>query len=417
VLKWGGLEAWGTELMAPHYSAAWAWAGNCPFHWGKQVASHLGGTRNPLVVHWPKGIRERGGIRSQFTHVTDIGPSILEAAGIPQPTHINGVEQRPMDGTSLVYSLQDAAADERHTEQYFEILGNRGIYKDGWWLSWMMPRIPWKADPETIRGFAPGVWDPESDPVELYYLPDDFSQANDLAAQHPEKVEELKTLFWEEAEKNQVLPLLGGLTTFFGMAPPASTQSQFTYYGDVQNVASGMIPKIFNHSYSISAELEIPDGGAEGVIVAEADHLGGFSLFVQDGKLKHTYSFVGVFEFKQESETPLPTGAVSVRMEFAADAPKPATGGEVTLYVNDERVGGGRMEHTVPVRFTGYAGLDIGRDNGMPVDRSYADKSPFAFTGTVKKVVFDVNPHLNDEHEQELHEHVQQALATHAIHA
>jgi hypothetical protein len=157
-------------------------------------------------------------------------------------------------------------------------------------------------------------------------------------------------LFWQEAEKYHVLPLLGGLTTFFGMTPPLPTQSQFTYYGDVQNVASGMIPKIFNHFYTISAVLEIPEGGAEGVIVAEADHLGGFSLFVQDGKLKHTYSFVGVFEFKQESDTPVPAGSVSVRMEFAADEPKPATGGQVTLYINDKPAGGGRMEHTVPVR-------------------------------------------------------------------
>jgi arylsulfatase A-like enzyme len=417
VLKWGGLEAWGTEMMAPHYSAAWAWAGNCPFQWGKQVASHLGGTRNPMVVHWPQGIAEHGGLRSQFTHVTDIGPTILEAAGVPQPTHIDGVEQRPMHGTSLVFSLDDPSAADRHTEQYFEILGNRGIYKDGWWLSWMMPRIPWKVDPETIRGFAPGVWKPEDDPAELYYLPDDFSQATNLAEKHPEKVKELEELFWREAEANNVFPLLGGLTTFFGMVPPQGKQTQFTYYGDVQNVASGMIPRIYNHSYTISAELEIPDGGAEGVIVAEADHLGGFSLFVQDGKLKHTYSFVGVFEFKQESETALPTGSVSVRMEFAADAPKPATGGEVTLYVNDERVGGGRMEHTAPVRFSGYAGMDVGRDNGMPVDRSYADRSPFAFTGKVKKVVFDINPHLDDEREQELHEHAHQALAGHAINA
>jgi arylsulfatase len=201
------------------------------------------------------------------------------------------------------------------------------------------------------------------------------------------------------------------------MTPPLSKQTQFTYYGDVQNVASGMIPRIYNHSYTISAELEIPEGGAEGVIVAEADHLGGFSLFVQDGKLKHTYSFVGVMEFKQESDSPLPSGDVSVRMEFAADAPTPATGGEVTLFVNDEPVGGGRMEHTVPVRFTGYAGMDIGRDNGMPVDRSYADKSPFAFTGTVKKVVFDIAPHADDEHAQALHEHAHQSLAAHAIHA
>ena len=417
VLKWGGLEAWGTELMAPHYSAAWAWASNTPFQWGKQVASHLGGTRDPMVVHWPKRIKERGGLRSQFTHINDVGPTILEAARLPQPTHIDGVEQQPMHGTSFLYSLDDASAAERHTQQYFEVLGNRGMYKDGWWLSWMMPRIPWKLDPETLKRFAPGVWDPESDPVELYYLPNDFTQARNVADQHPEKVKELQELFWQEAEKYHVLPLLGGLTTFFGITPPLPSQSRFTFYGDVQNVASGMIPPIYNHSYTISAELEIPQSGAEGVIVAEADHLGGFALFVQDGTLKHTYSFVGVQEFRQESRTPLPTGSVNVRMEFAADAPKPATGGEVTLYVNDEPVGGGRIEHTVPARFSAYAGLDIGRDNGMPVDRSYADKSPFAFTGTIKRVVFDVNPHVSEEHERELHEQIHQALAAHAINA
>ena len=417
VLKWGGLEAWGSDMMGPHYSAAWAWAGDCPFQWGKQVASHLGGARDPMVLHWPRGFGERGGLRSQFTHVIDVGPTILEAAGLPQPTHIDGVEQQPMHGTSFLYSLDDAGAAERHTQQYFEILGNRGMYKDGWWLAWMMPRTPWKIDPETLKRFAPGVWDPENDPVELYYLPDDFTQARNLAEQHPEKVEELKKLFWEEADRYQVLPLLGGLTGFFGMVPPIPQQSTFTYYSDVQNVASGMIPRIYNHSYTISAELEIPDGGVEGVIVAEADHLGGFSLFVQDDKLKHTYSFFGVQEFRQESESPLPSGSVKVRMEFAADAPKPATGGEVTLFVDDEPVGGGRIEHTVPARFSGYAGMDIGRDNGLPVDRVYADKSPFAFTGTVKKVVFDVNPHLAEAHEEDLHEHAQQALAGHGIQA
>jgi arylsulfatase A-like enzyme len=415
VLKWGGLDAWGTDMMAPHYSAAWAWAGNCPFQWGKQVASHLGGTRDPMVVHWPNGIREQGGLRSQFTHVNDIGPTILEAAGLPQPTHIDGVEQEPMHGTSFVYSLADAAAPERHTQQYFEILGNRGMYKDGWWLSTMMPRTPWKIDPETLKQFAPGVWHPENDPVELYYLPDDYSQANNLAEQHPEKVEELQALWWEDARRYNVPPLLGGLTGFFGMRPPPAAQTKFTYYGDVQNVPPGTIPPIYNHSYTLSAELEIPEGGAEGVIVAEADHLGGFALFVDDGKLKHTYSFVGVFEYKQESDIPLPAGGVRVRMEFAADGAEPATGGDVTLFINDEPAGRGRIEHTVPVRFSGYAGMDIGRDNGMPVDRSYADRSPFAFTGTVKKVIFDVNPYRTEASEHDLEEHAHWAHTAHAI--
>jgi hypothetical protein len=180
-----------------------------------------------------------------------------------------------MHGTSFTYSFDDADAAERHTQQYFEILGNRGMYKDGWWLSMMMPRIPWKLDPETLKRFAPGVWDPRSDPAGLYYLPDDYTQANDLAAQHPDKVKELQELFWEEAARYQVFPLLGGVTGFFGIRPPASAQSEFTYYGDTQNVAPGVIPPIHNHSYSISAELEIPEGGAEGVIGAAAGGVAG----------------------------------------------------------------------------------------------------------------------------------------------
>ncbi len=414
VLKWGGLPAWGGEMMAPHYSAAWAWAGNCPFQWGKQVASHLGGTRNPMVVHWPGNVKDPGAVRSHFTHCVDVAPTILEITGIPEPTHVDGIEQEPIHGVTFADSISDASAPERHTQQYFEILGNRAMYKDGWWLAMRMPRIPWQLDPEAMKKFAPGVWKPDEDPVELYYLPDDFTQSKDLSAKHPDKVKELQELFWEEAERYKVLPLLGGMAFFFGIVPPMPTQSTFTYYGDVQNVASGMIPRIYNHSYTISADLEIPEGGAEGVIVAEADHMGGFALFVEDGKLKHTYSMVGVMEFRQESEEPLPTGDVSVQLVFAADEAKPATGGEVTLLVNDKPVGSGRMEHTVPFRFSGYAGMDIGRDNGGVVDRSYADKAPFAFTGAVKKVVFDVAPHLSEEDTKALHEHAARGMAAHA---
>ena len=227
---------------------------------------------------------------------------------------------------------------------------------------------------------------------------------------------ELRELFWQEAERYQVLPLLATLSSFFGQLPPLPENTKLEYRGDVQNVLSGMVPRVYNHSYTISADLVVPDGGAEGVIVAEADHLGGFSLFVQDGKLTHTYSMMGVFIFRQQATEPLPTGEVNVRMEFAADAPKPATGGQVTLYVNDKAVGGGRMEHTVPMRFSGYAGMDIGRDNGGVVDRSYASKAPFPFNGTVRKVVFDVKPHLEHE-EAELHEEAQHAAAAHALSA
>jgi arylsulfatase len=253
--------------------------------------------------------------------------------------------------------------------------------------------------------------------VELYYLPDDFTQANDLAAQHPEKVEELTALFWEEAERYKVLPLLATMSTFFGMLPPIPEDTKFEFRGDVQNVMSGMIPRVYNRSYSITADLVIPDGGAEGVIVAEADHLGGFTLYVKDGKLTHTYSMMGVFIFQQVAEEDLPSGDVTVRMEFAADGATPATGGEVTLFIDDRPVGKGRMDHTVPVRFSGYAGMDIGRDNGGVVDRAYEDKKPFAFTGTVKKVVFDLNPHTSAQDELDLHASAHQGQVAHGLSA
>jgi arylsulfatase len=401
--RYGGLDQWGAPIMDPHYSAAWAWAGNTPFQWGKQVGSHLGGTRNPLVVHWPDRVEDAGGLRSQFTHMVDVAPTILEIAGIPLPETVDGVAQEPMHGTPFTASLTDEASAEHRTQQYFETVGNRAMYKDGWWLAMKTDRIPWVLTPEAIKPYHPDVWNPDDDPTELYYLPDDYSQANDLSAEHPEKVAELKELFWEEAERYRVTPLLATLSTFFGILPPTTDETRFEYRGDVQNVLSGMIPRIYNRSYSITADLVVPDGGAEGVIVAEADHLGGFTLYVKDGKLTHTYSMMGVFIFKQVAEQDLPSGNVTVRMEFAADAAKPATGGEVTLFIDDQQVGSGRMDHTVPVRFSGYAGLDIGRDNGGVVDLSYEDQKPFAFTGTVKKVVFDIKPHLSAQDELDVH--------------
>jgi arylsulfatase A-like enzyme len=413
--RYGGIGAWGGQMMMPHYSAAWAWAGNTPFRWGKQVASHLGGTRNPMVVHWPARITDRGGLRPHFTHVIDVGPTILEIAGIPAPSHVDGIEQQPMHGVTFADSLASASAPERHTQQYFETIGNRAMYKDGWWLAVRTQRIPWVLTPEGLKDLAPGVWDPDADPAELYYLPEDFTQARDIAAEHPDKVRELTDLFWQEAERYQVLPLLAALTGFFGVVPPLPESARFEFRGDVQNVMSGMIPRIYNHSYTISADLVIPAGGAEGVIVAEADHLGGFSLFVQDGKLTHTYSMMGVFTYRQQAGEPLPEGEVSVRMEFAADAPKPATGGDVTLFINDRPVGKGRMDHTVPVRFSAYAGMDVGRDNGGVVDLSYEAAKPFSFTGTIKKVVFDIKPHRLADDEDQLHKATQHGHAAHAL--
>ena len=402
--EYGGLDAWGTVGFAPHYAAAWAWAGNTPFQWGKQVGSHLGGTRDGMVVAWPERIKDFGGHRSQFTHCIDLGATILEAAGIPHARMIDGIEQEPLHGTSFVYTFDDANAVERHTVQYFETYGNRAIYKDGWWACAKLDRVPWDATKETLAKLAPGVYDPEKDTWELYYLPDDFSQAHDLAAQNPAKLAELKELFWQEAERYHVLPLLGGLSIFLGMLPPLPTTTRTTFHGDVQNIASGMIPRVYGRSYAIEAELAIPDGGAEGVIVAEADEMGGFSLWVDgDRRLHHSYSTMAVQRYQQVSTDPLPTGDVSVRMQFDADEPKPGTGGNVTLWANGTQVGEGRMDHTVAMRFSFYSGMDVGRDNGMTVDPAYRDKAPYAFTGTVKKVVIDLKPEAHED-EKKLHE-------------
>ena len=256
--RYGGIEAWGGPIMDPHYSAAWAWAGNTPFQWGKQVGSHLGGTRNPMVIHWPERIPDPGGLRTQFTHATDVGATILDIAGIPAPSRVDGVEQEPLHGVTFADTLIDADAPERHTQQYFETIGNRAMYKDGWWLAMRTPRIPWVLTPEALSPYAPDVWDPDADPAELYYLPDDFTQAHDLSAAHPEKVQELKDLFWAEAERYKVLPLLATLSAFFGITPPLEKTDKIEFRGDVQNVAPGMIPRIYNRSYTISADLLIP---------------------------------------------------------------------------------------------------------------------------------------------------------------
>ena len=403
--SYGGIEALGGDHTAPHYAAAWAHAGNTPFQWGKQMASHLGGDRDPMVIAWPTRIKASREVRTQFTHCIDIGPTILETIGLPEPAVVNGIGQEPMDGTSFAYTFGDAKAAERHTVQYFEMFGSRALYSDGWWACTRLDKAPWDMSPETMKRFAPGVYDPDQDVWELYYLPDDFSQAHDLAAANPGKLAELQELWWKEAERNRALPLLGGFSVFFGILPPLPTITRFTFAGDVQNVQRGMVPRISGRSYAIEAELTVPGTGAEGVVVANADFIGGFGLWVDgNGMLNHTYSFLGVETYKQTSTEKIPAGDVTVKMLFEADKPKPGTGGTVTLWANDRQIGEGRIDHTVPVAFSSYAGMDIGRDNGLVVNRAYEDKAPYAFTGTVKKVVFDLKPAAHDD-EKTLHEH------------
>lgn len=414
--KFGGIEDLGGFHTAPHFAAAWAWANNAPFQWGKQMASHLGGTRNPMVVAWPNRIKPDAMVRSQFTHCIDVAPTVLELIGVPEPRTVDGIEQEPMDGTSFAHTVDDPNAEERHTVQYFEMLGSRAIYKDGWWACARLDKIPWDFTPETMQRFAPGVYDPEQDLWELYYLPDDFSQARDLAAENPEKLAELKELFWQEAERNRALPLLAAFSVMLGDLPPMPTITRHTYAGDVQNVQTTMIPRIYGRSYAIEADVNIPDDGAEGVIVAFADFIGGFALWVdENGLLNHTYQFLGVDTYKQTSTEPVPTGDVKLAILFEIDEPKPGSGGKVTLWANDKQIGEGDMPNTISLIFTTYAGMDIGRDNGGVVDLAYENRAPYAFTGTVKSVVFDLKP-AHHESEQELHAAMQRAAVVQGIH-
>jgi arylsulfatase len=405
--QYGGIEELGSEHTAPHFAAAWAHAMNTPFQYGKQVASHLGGTRNPMVISWPNRVKADKTPRAQFTHVIDVGPTVLEAAGIPEPKVVDGIAQEPMDGASFLPTFDLPDAPERHTTQYFEAFGARAMYKDGWWAASRPNRIPWDFSSQTVAQFGPQAhWDPDKQVGwELYDLTKDFSQAHNVAAEHPDKVKELQELWWKEAERNRVLPLMGGMSVMFGILPPLPTVSRFTFTEGIQNIQRGMAPRIQGRSYAIEGELIVPEDGAEGVIVANSDFTGGYALWVDEkGLLHHTYSLLGVEVYRQVSTEPIPTGEVMVKMLFEADEPKPGSGGRVTLWANDKQIGEGRLDSTVPIAFTSYAGMDIGRDNGGVVDLNYEEKVPYAFTGRVKKVVFDLKP-AHVEAEQELHQH------------
>ena len=300
--QYGGLGAWGTDATAPHYAVRLGLGEQLPVPVGQAGRQPPWRHTQRMVVAWPRRIAGRTDVRSQFTHVIDIGPTILEAAGIPEAKMVDGVAPDADGGHELPLHLRRRrrartphAAVLRDLRQPGHLQGRLVGVREA------RPR-PWDVTPATLARFAPDKYDPENDTWELYYLPDDFSQAKDLAAEHPEKLAELKELFWEEAEKYKVLPLLAGFSVFFGILPPMPTITKHTLYGDVENVLAGMVPRVYGHSYAITADLHIPDGGAEGVIVAEADEMGGFSLFVQDGKLKHTYSMLGVEVYRQESD-------------------------------------------------------------------------------------------------------------------
>ena len=365
-----------------HYPVGWAWAMNTPFQWGKQVASHLGGVRNPMVIAWPDRIKDRGAIRTQFHHVIDIVPTILEAAKIPQPTEVNGVKQKPIEGVSMKYSFDSTNAEGTRHVQYFEMLGNRALYKDGWIAAVRHGRLPWTV----------GTYDFDKDKWELYDLAQDFSEGNDLAAKYPAKLKELQDSFWVEAEKYQVLPLDDRLAERFDPTLRPSLiegRSKFTYYPGTVRVPYSSAAQITNRSHTITAYVDVPPGGAEGVLVAEGGTSGGYVLYVKDGRPTYEYNYATQTRYKVAGSEALAPGPNVVRMEFHYDGGGLGKGGTVVLFVNDRKVGEGRIEKSAWSRFT-IEDFDIGEDTGSPVSADYA--SPNRYTGALKKVEIVTQP-------------------------
>lgn len=381
------LDELGGRLHEYHYGVPWSWAGSTPFQWMKRVASHLGGTRNSLVVSWPKGIQEAGGLRPQFHHVIDIVPTIYEAVGIPEPTVVDGVKQTPISGVSMLYSFNDKDAEDRHTTQYFETEGQRAIYHEGWMAS-AFHAVPWM-----LRG---NVGDFENDVWQLYNLKEDFSQSTDIAAKHPAKLVELQKIFDQEARKNNVYPLDDRWAGRVLIERPSviTGKYDFSYTQDVRRVPEGSSPPIFQRTHTILAELSVPTSGAEGVIVAQGGSSGGYALFMKDGHLYYVYNFFGLEEYVVKSNIEVPSGNVSVRMEYEQTRPfRPnfdTFGGTAELFINDRSVASGEIENHVPARYSITETLDIGADLGAAVSAIYRPHQPYEFTGEISTVRYQL---------------------------
>ena len=377
------MDEWGGPTSYPHFQAGWAVATNTPFEWTKQVASHYGGTRNPLVVHWPEGIKAKGDIRSQWHHVTDIAPTIMEAAGLPFPTSVNGTVQKPFEGVSLIYAFDDADAADRHTTQYFEMFGNRAIYNDGW-VAAAKHRTPWGGTPPPLS----------EDKWQLYHVAEDFSQANDLAASNPEKLAELQNLFMEEAIKYDVLPLDDRTYERFNAAIAGrpdlmGERTSLTVYPGMHMTENAFI-NVKNRSHSITAEVEIPDGGADGVIMAQGGRFAGWSLYMKNGRVSYVHNWVGKDRYTITAPEQVAAGKATIRYDFAYDGgDKPGTGGTGTISVNGRKVAEGRIGNTTPFLFSADETADVGLDAATPVTEDYAEGDN-AFTGMIEKVTVEL---------------------------
>jgi arylsulfatase A-like enzyme len=364
-----------------HYAVGWAHALNTPYQWTKQVASHWGGTRNGTIVHWPKGIQGKGELRSQFHHVIDVAPTILEAAGLPEPLSVNGVQQHPIEGVSMAYCFNDAKAPERRETQYFEMFGNRGIYYKGW-TAVTRHKTPWLLIGEKTPAFDDDHW-------ELYDTSKDWSQANDLAKQMPEKLHELQRLWLIEATRYNVLPLDDRLAERInsdtaGRPVLIKGKSQILF-GSMGRLSENSVLNLKNKSHSVTAEIVVPKTGADGVLVAQGGNIGGWSLYVKGGKLKYCYNFLGIQQFYAESNGSLPPGEHQVRMEFAYAGGGLGKGGTASLYVDGKKVGEGKIGATAAMIFSADDGCDVGLDSGSPVSPDYGSRGN-EFTGRIKGV-------------------------------
>ena len=378
--KWGGPETY------PHMAAGWAVAFDSPFGWMKQVPSDFGGTRNGMVVSWPKGIKAKNGLRTQFSHVIDVAPTVLQAIGLPEPKSVNGVKQVPMSGTSMVYTFEDAKAKDRHTTQYFEIAGNRAIYHDGW-LARTIHRAPWEAKPRRALEDNSG-W-------ELYDVRSDFSLANDLAAKNPKKLAEMQALFLTEARKYGVLPLDDRV---FERLDPAAMgrpdlmagRKAMTLAEGMTGMMEGVFPNVKNRSKTITAEIEVPASGGNGTLIAQGGRFGGWSLYVKDGVPAYAYNFLGLQRSTIAGTAKLPPGKATLQFVFDYDGGGPGKGGKGTLLVNGQKVAEGRIEHTQAGLFSADETADVGIDLGTPVVEAIGAEAKSRFTGRIPKLTVEV---------------------------
>jgi len=385
------IDDFGGEDSYGHYAVGWAWAMDSPYQWTKQVASHWGGTRNGTIVHWPNGIGDKGGHRNQFSHVIDFAPTVLEAAGIPAPTMVNGVMQSPYEGTSMLYSFEDGDVPERHRTQYFEMFCNRGIYHDGW-SAVTKHRTPWAMGNAVMPAFDDDVW-------ELYDGNVDWTQANDLSAEYPEKLHELQRLWLIEAVKYNVLPLDDRQIERIN---PATAGRPSLIKGNSQMLFAGMgrlsensVVDVKNKSFAVTSDVVVPDDGAAGVIIAQGGRFGGWSLYAHDGRATFHYNVLGIESYQVVANEPVPTGAVQVRMEFTYDGGGMGRGGDVSLFYDGREVGSGRVDRTQGFIFSADETTDVGYESGTTVSPDYTAHTS-RFSGTIDWVRIDLGEDAKD---------------------